>query len=71
MFLRQIIWFLLCVYYLVRTCFFVFFFNIQKNYCVLFNGSKYIVQKDSDGRLLLNLCVSSLLAECKAMTVCL
>ncbi len=70
MFLRQIIWFLLCVYYLVRN--YVFFFsNIQKNYCVLFNGSKYIVEKHSDGGLLLNLCVSSLLAECKAMTVCL
>lgn len=49
MFLRQIIWFLLCVYYLVRNYVFVFFSNIQKNYCVLFNGSKYIVQKHSDG----------------------
>lgn len=35
---------LLCVYNLVRI--FVSFFNIPKiNYCVLFNGSKYIVPK--------------------------
>lgn len=46
-----------------------FFFNIQKNYCVLFNGSKYIVQKHpAGGRFLLNLCVGSPLVECKAMT---
>lgn len=74
MFMRKIILVLLCVYYLVRNyvSFLFFFFNIQKiNYCVLFNGSKYIVQKHSAGGLLLNLCVSSLLVEWRAMTVCL
>lgn len=69
MFLRQIIWFfLLCVYYLVRN---YVFFPAFKNYCVLFNGSKYIVQKHHAGGLLLNLCAGCLIVEWKAMTVCL
>lgn len=33
MFLRQIIWFLLCVYYLVRTC---FFFSTSKKTIVFY-----------------------------------
>lgn len=68
MFLRQIIWFFaLCILFGTELCFFPAF----KNYCVLFNGSKYIVQKHHAGGLLLNLCASCLIVECKAMTVCL
>lgn len=71
MFLRQsILVFALCILFGTEL-FFFFPQHPKKNYCVLFNGSKYIVQKDSEGRLLLNLCVSSLLVEWKAVTVCL